>query len=135
MKKMLIIIFSLSAIFGTATNKEYKKLVKENSWNAVYPKVIIKDAVKNDKDMQALYRESDIPEKYAELIALAVSSALKCQYCIPAHKQFALDAGAAEEEIKIAVNIAAHVASGSTLFYGNEFDLELFKKQLEKKSK
>ena len=37
--------------------------------------------------------------------------------------------------IKIAVNIAAHVASGSTLFYGNEFDLELFKKQLEKKSK
>ena len=27
---MLIIIFSLSAIFGTATNKEYKKLVKEN---------------------------------------------------------------------------------------------------------
>ena len=43
MKKMLIIIFSLSAIFGTATNKEYKKLVKENSWNAVYPKVIIKD--------------------------------------------------------------------------------------------
>ena len=85
--------------------------------------------------MQALYQESDIPEKYAELIALAVSSALKCQYCIPAHKQFALDAGATEEEIKIAVNIAAHVASGSTLFYGNEFDLELFKKQLEKKSK
>ena len=64
--------------------------------------------------------------------ALAVSAALKCQYCIPAHKQFALDAGATEEEIKIAVNIAAHVASGSTLFYGNEFDLELFKEGLEK---
>ncbi|MBC21701.1 MAG: hypothetical protein CMG54_02260 [Candidatus Marinimicrobia bacterium] len=82
--------------------------------------------------MKALYKESDIPEKYAELIALAVSAALKCQYCIPAHKQFALDAGATEEEIKIAVNIAAHVASGSTLFYGNEFDLELFKEGLEK---
>ena len=111
MKNILIIIFSLSALFSTATDKEYEKLVKENSNNSVYPKVIIKDAVKNDKDMQA---------------------ALKCQYCIPAHKQFALDAGATEEEIKIAVNIAAHVASGSTLFYGNEFDLELFKEGLEK---
>ena len=132
MKNILIIIFSLSVLFSTATDKEYEKLVKENSNNSVYPKVIIKDAVKDDKAMKALYKESDIPEKYAELIALAVSAALKCQYCIPAHKQFALDAGATEEEIKIAVNIAAHVASGSTLFYGNEFDLELFKKGLEK---
>jgi AhpD family alkylhydroperoxidase len=132
MKNILIIIFSLSALFSTATDKEYEKLVKENSNNSVYPKVIIKDAVKDDKAMKALYKESDIPEKYAELIALAVSAALKCQYCIPAHKQFALDAGATEEEIKIAVNIAAHVASGSTLFYGNEFDLELFKEGLEK---
>tara|TARA_B100000575_G_scaffold253239_1_gene221700 strand:+ start:306 stop:704 length:399 start_codon:yes stop_codon:yes gene_type:complete len=132
MKNILIIIFSLSALFGTATDKEYEKLVKENSNNSVYPKVIIKDAVKDDKAMKALYKESDVPEKYAELIALAVSAALKCQYCIPAHKQFALDAGATEEEIKIAVNIAAHVASGSTLFYGNEFDLELFKEGLEK---
>ena len=132
MKNILIIIFSLSALFGTATDKEYEKLVKENLNNSVYPKVIIKDAVKDDKAMKALYKESDIPEKYAELIALAVSAALKCQYCIPAHKQFALDAGATEEEIKIAVNIAAHVASGSTLFYGNEFDLELFKEGLEK---
>ena len=132
MKNILIIIFSLSVLFGTATDKEYEKLVKENSNNSVYPKVIIKDAVKDDKAMKALYKESDIPEKYAELIALAVSAALKCQYCIPAHKQFALDAGATEEEIKIAVNIAAHVASGSTLFYGNEFDLELFKEGLEK---
>ena len=132
MKNILIIIFSLSVLFGTATDKEYEKLVKENLNNSVYPKVIIKDAVKDDKAMKALYKESDIPEKYAELIALAVSAALKCQYCIPAHKQFALDAGATEEEIKIAVNIAAHVASGSTLFYGNEFDLELFKEGLEK---
>ena len=132
MKKIIITILGLSVIFCAATNKEYNKLVKEKSWNSVYPKVIIKDAVKDDKAMKALYKESDIPEKYAELIALAVSAALKCQYCIPAHKQFALDAGATEEEIKIAVNIAAHVASGSTLFYGNEFDLELFKEGLEK---
>ena len=132
MKKILILICVLSTVFATASNKEYKALVKENAWNSVYPKVIIKDAVKNDKDMQALYKDSDIPEKYAELIALAVSTALKCQYCIPAHKKFAIDAGATEEQIKIAVNIAAHVAGGSTLFYGNEFDLDLFKKELDK---
>ena len=59
MKNILIIIFSLSALFSTATDKEYEKLVKENSNNSVYPKVIIKDAVKDDKAMKALYKESD----------------------------------------------------------------------------
>ena len=71
MKKILILICVLSTVFATASNKEYKTLVKENAWNSVYPKVIIKDAVKNDKDMQALYKDSDIPSFLAISISLA----------------------------------------------------------------
>ena len=38
--------------------------------------------------------------------------------------------GATENEIKTAVLIAADIMKMSTLFYGNEFDLEAFKKLL-----
>ncbi len=36
-----------------------------------------------------------------------------------------------EDEIKTAVLIAADIMKMSTLFYGNEFDLEAFKKMLK----
>ena len=39
--------------------------------------------------------------------------------------------GASEDEIKTAVLIAADIMKMSTLFYGNEFDLEAFKKLLK----
>ena len=39
--------------------------------------------------------------------------------------------GASDEEIKTAVLIAADIMKMSTLFYGNEFDLEDFKNMLK----
>ena len=130
-----MIAFSWSIIFAKVSEKEYKKLIKEDPFNAIYPKVIIKEAAEYSDKSLALYERSDIPEKYTQLIALAVSAAFKCQYCIPAHKIAAIDAGATEEEIKIAINVAADVAMGSTLFYGNEFNLDEFKSELEKMSR
>ena len=41
-----------------------------------------------------------IPLKYAQLAALSASVAMKCEYCIPAHTNFAIAAGATDEEIK-----------------------------------
>ena len=38
----------------------------------------------------------------------------------------------AEEEIKTAVMIAADIMKMSTLFYGNEFDLDKFKSLLKR---
>ena len=131
----IMIAFFCSIIFAGVSDKEYKQLIKEDPFNTIYPKVIIKEATEYSDKSMALYEQSDIPEKYAQLIALAVSAAFKCQYCIPAHKIAAIDAGATEEEIKIAINIAADVAMGSTLFYGNEFDLDEFKSELKKISK
>ncbi len=134
MSKITVILSSIlffTLLTGSISDKEYKKIIAEDPSNAVYPKVIIKEAIKYAEDSKALYNESEIPKKYAELIALAVSTAFKCQYCIPYHKNAALEAGATEEEVKIAINIAADVASGSTLLYGNEYDLETFKKELK----
>jgi AhpD family alkylhydroperoxidase len=78
-----------------------------------------------------LYKEGAIAEKEAHLVALGTSAATKCQYCIPYHIAELKRLGASEDEIKTAVLIAADIMKMSTLFYGNEFDLEAFKKMLK----
>ena len=78
-----------------------------------------------------LYKEGAIPEKEAHLVGIATSAAIKCQYCIPYHVAELKRLGASDEEIKTAVLIAADIMKMSTLFYGNEFDLEDFKNMLK----
>ena len=78
-----------------------------------------------------LYTEGVIAEKEAHLIALGTAAATKCQYCVPYHIPELKRLGASEDEIKTAVLIAADIMKMSTLFYGNEFDLEAFKKMLK----
>ena len=51
------------------------------------------------------------------LIALAVSHALKCPYCIDAHTQACLEKGADEEQMNEAVHVAASMAAGITLVH------------------
>lgn len=51
------------------------------------------------------------------LIALAVSHALKCPYCIEAYTQASLDKGADEEQMSEAVHVAAAMAAGITLVH------------------
>ena len=67
-----------------------------------------------------------INKKNAHLVSLGTSAATKCAYCIPYHISEAKRLGATKEEIKTAILIAADVMKMSTLFYGNEFDLEAF---------
>ena len=82
------------------------------------------------KAQMGLYKEGAIAEKEAHLVAIGTSAAVKCQYCIPYHISELKRLGATEDEIKTAVLIAADIMKMSTLFYGNEFDLEAFKKML-----
>jgi alkylhydroperoxidase/carboxymuconolactone decarboxylase family protein len=49
------------------------------------------------------------------LIALAVSHALKCPYCIDAYTQETLEKGCSEDEMMEAVHVAATMAAGITL--------------------
>ena len=72
-----------------------------------------------------------IPTKYAQLAALSASVAMRCEYCIPAHKSMAIAAGASDEEVRTAIAIAADVALNSSMLYGSEFDMEEFKKKFD----
>jgi AhpD family alkylhydroperoxidase len=47
--------------------------------------------------------ETEVPNKYEELIGIAVSGAMRCRYCAYFHTEAAKLFGASEEEINQAV--------------------------------
>ncbi len=62
-------------------------------------------------------KEGALSEREKALIALAVSHALKCPYCIDAYSSACLQKGADEEQMNEAVHVAAAMASGITLVH------------------
>lgn len=79
-------------------------------------------------EFQAIYADdTQVPSKYKELIALAVSAQVPCHYCIYAHDKRARDAGATEEEIREALAVASMVRKWSTMVNGVQTDFEKFK--------
>jgi|TARA_R110002124_G_scaffold237116_1_gene402345 AhpD family alkylhydroperoxidase len=136
MKKLLFILLFVG-MYSTAfsqdtalTLEEKQELLAASPFNSVYPASILKSSDTYFKAQMGLYKEGAIAEKEAHLVALATSAAIKCEYCIPYHIAELKRLGASEDEIKTAVLIAADIMKMSTLFYGNEFDLEAFKKML-----
>jgi AhpD family alkylhydroperoxidase len=59
-----------------------------------------------------------IDKKTKELIALAISCAIRCEYCIDSHAQKAKAFGATPQEIAEAIQVATVVNAGSTVSYG-----------------
>jgi len=62
--------------------------------------------------------DGQIPEKYRELISLAVALTTQCAYCIDAHTKNAATAGASREEIAETVFIAAALRAGAAVGHG-----------------
>ncbi|MDN3636321.1 arsenosugar biosynthesis-associated peroxidase-like protein [Neolewinella lacunae] len=61
------------------------------------------------------------------LIALAVSHAIQCSYCIDAYTTNSLQAGADEEQMMEAVHVAAAVKAGTTLIYARQMQRQVSK--------
>jgi len=74
--------------------------------------------------------ESPIPNKYRELIGVAVSAATKCGYCSFFHTEVAKLFGATDEEIEDAVHYAKSSAGWSTYINGMQVDYDQFTEEL-----
>ncbi len=59
-----------------------------------------------------------IPVKYRELMSVAVALTTQCAYCIEAHINNAVEAGASREEISETVFIAAALRAGGAVGNG-----------------
>ena len=130
---MKIILFAMLACFSVnALADDHMRDVKTaNPFIEMHPKAVQPAADAYYKAVEEKVFNGAIPLKYAQLVALSASVAMKCEYCIPAHTNFAIAAGATEEEIKTAVAIAADVALNSSMLYGTQFDMGEFLKMFE----
>jgi AhpD family alkylhydroperoxidase len=63
-------------------------------------------------------KDGVIPQKYRELISIAVTMTTQCAYCIDAHIKNAVEAGATREEIAETVFIAAALRAGGAVGNG-----------------
>jgi AhpD family alkylhydroperoxidase len=74
--------------------------------------------------------ETAIPNKYKELIGLAVSGATRCKYCTLFHTEAARLFGATDQEIAEASMMAAHTMSASTFVNAQQIDYDTFKTEV-----
>ena len=74
--------------------------------------------------------EGPIPNKYRELIGVAVSAVTKCRYCAFFHTELAKLNGATEEEIEDAVHYAKSSAGWSAYVNGLQLDYDQFKDEV-----
>lgn len=73
--------------------------------------------------------ETKIPNKYKELIGLAVSGATRCRYCSLFHTEAARLFGATDDEIAEASAMGALTMFGSTFINAEQIDYEKFRKE------
>lgn len=75
--------------------------------------------------------EGAISGKNAQLIQVALSAATRCQYCIYFHTEVAKLKGATDEEINLAVHLAANSSHWSAWLNGLQIDLPEFRQQID----
>jgi AhpD family alkylhydroperoxidase len=73
--------------------------------------------------------ETRIPNKYKELIGLAVSGATRCRYCALFHTESAKLFGATDEEIAEASLMGGVTMMGSTFLNAEQVDYDTFRKE------
>lgn len=73
--------------------------------------------------------ETRIPNKYKELIGLAVAGATRCRYCALFHTEAARFFGATDEEIAEAALMAGHTMNASTILNAAQTDYDTFREE------
>ncbi len=79
---------------------------------------------------QVQFDQGPIPNKYRELIGLAIAAVTKCAYCRFYHTELAKLNGATDEEIEDAVHFAKSSVGWSAYITGMQIDLEQFKSEV-----
>ena len=100
------------------------------SFFKLFPEVGIAGAWAEFKSVQ-LNAKTRLDSKTKELIGLAVSAQIPCQYCVYFHTAAAKANGATDEDIREAIAMAAIVRHWSTVLNGMQVDLNSFKKETD----
>ncbi len=96
-----------------------------------YPEGSIAGAWREFRDLQ-MNPATAVPNKYKELIGLAVAAQIPCTYCIEAHTEFAKANGATDQEVSEAVAVSALARHWSTYLNGSPQDFAAFKGEVDR---
>jgi len=77
------------------------------------------------------FEEGPIPNKYRELIGVAISAVSKCRYCAYFHTEVAKLNGATDAEIEDALHYAKSSAGWSTYINGRQIDYDKFTNEID----
>ena len=66
----------------------------------------------------AVFKEGALTEREKALIALGVSHAVQCPYCIDAYTTACLEKGCDKDQLTEAVHVAAAIRGGASLVHG-----------------
>ena len=121
MKRTILAFWVLASTAAGAYADEPPNFMKQT-----YPESALQAAW---EDYKSVYNpDGALDGKHKQLIALAVSAQIPCEYCIVAHTMKATRAGATDEQIKEALAVASTVRKWSTVLNGYEaYGLEQFK--------
>ena len=101
----------MSEFFDRKEDKKFTRVYKQHT-----PDILAAFAAFD----RAVFAEEgrEIPLKYRELMALAVSLTTQCVYCIDAHSQNAVKAGASEQELAETAWVASAIRAGGAYSHG-----------------
>lgn len=69
-----------------------------------------------------VFREGALTVREKELIAVALSTLLKCETCVEFHADKAKDAGATQEELREALDVVLYMAGPTSLIWSPVVD-------------
>jgi AhpD family alkylhydroperoxidase len=72
------------------------------------------------KMRDTIFQGGELDRKTKELIAVASSVLMRCQFCVHVHSQRAMDHGATKKEIAEAIAVAMFIAAGSQIGWTND---------------
>ena len=99
-----------------------------------FMKALPKDALVHEWPVWKKYtiEESEIPEKYRELMGLAVAANIKCPYCLFFHQSMARAAGATDDELAETAIIAGLTSRWSAMLHAQRYDMGTLEKEGQK---
>ncbi len=75
---------------------------------------------------ESIFEGGELDRKTKELIAIASSVLMRCQFCVDVHSQRALAQGASKKEIAEAIAVAMFIAGGSQLGWTNVYSENVY---------
>jgi AhpD family alkylhydroperoxidase len=76
----------------------------------------------------SIFKDGFLDVKTKELVAVASSVLMRCQFCVETHSKRAISAGATKEEIVESISIAMFIAAGSQIGWTKIYEENIYDK-------